>query len=283
MTEITTTPHPPAASGSPGLFTVPLGQSFLDRIAKAVLDGALPRPDGVPPGIPGLPTYTILLPTRRAARALQEAFLRAGRGKALLLPQIRPIAEGDEDQDLISGLANPNRHAMSLDIPPKIGELDRRLVLTKLVQRWSEAMRAGTGGEDGGLEPYAGAGARTPAQAVHLASELCQLIDMIETEGMPLDRLAGLVPDVHSEHWQQTLRFLDIIISWWPEHLESSGQLSPADRRNRLIMGEAERLRRAPPDGPVIVAGVTGSIPATTELMKAVAALPNGAIVLPGL
>ncbi len=33
----------------------------------------------------------------------------------------------------------------------------------------------------------------------------------------------------------------------------------------------------------MIVAGVTGSIPATVELMRAVARLPHGAIVLPGL
>ena len=42
-------------------------------------------------------------------------------------------------------------------------------------------------------------------------------------------------------------------------------------------------MRVAPPDGPVIVAGVTGSIPATAELMQIVAELPLGAIVLPGL
>jgi ATP-dependent helicase/nuclease subunit B len=38
-----------------------------------------------------------------------------------------------------------------------------------------------------------------------------------------------------------------------------------------------------PPQAPVIVAGVTGSIPATVELMRAVARLPQGAIVLPAL
>ncbi len=58
--------------------------------------------------------------------------------------------------------------------------------------------------------------------------------------------------------------------------------MSPAARRNRAILAEAERLTRTPPQGPVIVAGVTGSIPATVELMRAVAGLPQGAIVLPG-
>ena len=38
-----------------------------------------------------------------------------------------------------------------------------------------------------------------------------------------------------------------------------------------------------PPPGPVIAAGSTGSIPATARLLAAIACLPNGAVVLPGL
>ena len=55
------------------------------------------------------------------------------------------------------------------------------------------------------------------------------------------------------------------------------------DRRNRLIAAETRRLADRPPQGPVIVAGVTGSIPATAELMRAVTRLPQGAVVLPAL
>ncbi len=70
---------------------------------------------------------------------------------------------------------------------------------------------------------------------------------------------------------------------FWPAHLSDQNLLSPAQRRNRLIRAEAERLTRTAPTDPVIVAGVTGSVPATVDLMRAVAALPAGAIVIPGL
>ena len=48
---------------------------------------------------------TLLLPTRRATRALQEAFLKAAGGTALLLPRIRPIIGAAEEDLSIGALA----------------------------------------------------------------------------------------------------------------------------------------------------------------------------------
>lgn len=222
-----------------------------------------------------LPRVTLYLPTRRATRALQDAFLRASGGRALLLPKIVPIAEGEEDLSLIAAAASDaDVHAGA--IPPAIGELERRLVLTSLIRRWTEAMH-------GGRAEATAATAATTAQAAVLAKELAGLMDMVETEDVSLDALAGLVPETFSEHWQKTLQFLEIVTQYWPAHLAESGTLSAAGRRNAVIRAEAQRLSASLPLHPVIVAGVTGSIPATVELMRAVAALPNGAIVLPAL
>jgi ATP-dependent helicase/nuclease subunit B len=49
------------------------------------------------------------------------------------------------------------------------------------------------------------------------------------------------------------------------------------------MRAEARRLAAQGSAGPVIVAGVTGSIPASADLMRVVARLAAGAIVLPGL
>ena len=51
---------------------------------------------------------------------------------------------------------------------------------------------------------------------------------MIETENVSLEGLAAEVPDSLSEHWQQTLEFLEIVLNWWPAQLAESGRLSPA-------------------------------------------------------
>ncbi len=188
---------------------------------------------------------------------------------------------------LLSGLAaaGPTDPDM-FDLPQAVSEIERRLVLTMLVLQWSRAQRRDADGA-AFLGPHAtAAGANTPAQAAHLAAELGRLMDMVETEQpgeAVLARLGELVPEEFSEHWQATIEFLKIITEHWPGYLADKGLLSPAERRNRAILAEARRLAAAPPDGPIIVAGVTGSIPATVELMRAVARLPHGAIVLPGL
>ncbi len=270
-------------AGTVRVFTVPTGRPFLASVATAILNGDLPSTGGTPPDPLALPDITLLLPTRRASRVMQEAFLTAAGGRAMTLPQIRPISAGDEDLALLSGLASPGTLGSdALDLPPAVSEIERRLVLTMLVQKWSEAMRRG-GGDAGHLSDLAvAAGANTPAQAAQLASELAKLMDLVENEDVALDGLASLVPAEYSEHWQQTLDFLKIITAFWPAYIEEKKLLSPSARRNRAILAEAERLATGA-SGPVIVAGVTGSFPATVELMRAVAALPQGAIVLPGL
>jgi ATP-dependent helicase/nuclease subunit B len=264
------------------VFTVPPGRPFLQAIADAILKGDLPATGGAPPDPLSLPDITLLLPTRRATRAMQEAFLAAGGGRAMTLPRIRPISEGEDDVTLLTGLAAGEAMG-SLELAPAVSEIERRLVLTQLVMKWSEAMRADAD-PAAFLGPHAtAAGADTPAQAAHLAADLCRLMDMVETENVDFSGLAELVPEEFSEHWQQTLQFLEIVTRYWPAHLEEKGVLSPAGRRNAAILAEAKRLAEHPPQGPVIIAGVSGSIPATVELMRAVVDLPQGALVLPAL
>ena len=98
---------------------------------------------------------------------------------------------------------------------------------------------------------------------------------------MDWQRLDGLVPDQFDKYWQFTLDFLKIARSYWPERLKENGEIDAAARRDLLI--EAEMRRLAGSNEPVIAAGSTGSMPATAKLLAAIAQLPHGAVVLPGL
>ncbi len=272
-----------AQQATPRVYTVPQGTPFLTALVRALLAGDLPVPGGPRPGPLELADITLMLPTRRATRALQDAFLKAANGSAMLLPKIRPIGEGADELGFLAGLADADaRDGGAAGIAPAISEIERQLVLTKLVLQWSHAMRRGSGGE-GELLPYTAAGASTPAQAARLAQELARLMDVVEIEEVSLSALATLVPDTFSEHWAQTLSFLEVVTEFWPLHLNERGFFSPMQRRNALMLAEAERLVATRPAAPVIVAGVTGTVPAATRLMSVVAGLPNGALVLPAL
>lgn len=243
-------------TGALRLYTIPPEHAFVDALAAGLLEryGRDPLT---------LADATVLLPTRRAVRALSEALLRASGGRPLLLPAMRAI--GDVDEDMLAFEAG-NGEA-ELELPPAIPELRRRLLLAALVRKWKEQRGA----------------AIDAAQAAQLAAELARLLDHLQTEGLPLEALQGLAPERFAEHWGETLAFLEVLRDPWRRILEAEGAMDPAERRIRLIRALAARWRARPPSGPVIAAGSTGSIPATAELLGVIARLPQGCVVLPGL
>ena len=244
------------------IFSIPPAVCFVDALAA----GLLRRWGGDPVA---LSRVSVLLPTRRACRTLRDGFLRATDGRPLLLPRLMPLGDLDAEELELAGEDAP---AGALDLPPAMPALARRLLLSQLIAKWSE--RHG----------LMGTGHLLPAdQAANLAGELARLLDQIETEGLSFDGLAGLVPEDYAAHWQTTLRFLRILSEEWPAVQTAAGCIGPAERRRRLLVAQAAAWRARPPAGPVVVAGSTGSIPATAALIAEVARLPQGLIVLPGL
>lgn len=225
-----------------------------------------------------LSRVTILLPTRRSARALRTAFLRAAGGQALLLPRMRALAGlSTEDAD---ELALPTL----LDLPPAVDPLCRQAVLARMIQR---------------LETRHG-GPRTVEQAWALAGALATLLDEMALEERDLsllddtdtlkqvwlDRLESLVPESHAAHWQITLIFLRGVLDQWQAWLGQEGMLDIGVRRVLALRAQAAAWAADPPTDPVIAAGigVGGTIPAATALLRAIATeLPRGAVVMHGV
>jgi ATP-dependent helicase/nuclease subunit B len=257
----------------PRVFTIPPSAPFLPTLIKALTGGKL---GFLLAGDPlALAAATLYLPTRRACRLARDAFLDVLNAEAAILPRIVALGDIDEDEIAFAEAATGDIAADALALPPALGGLERRLLLTKLVSKWASAP-----------EVHGASGiplvAQTPAAACALADDLARLIDDMTTRGVSWDRLDDLVPDMFDRYWELTLRFLQIAREEWPKALKKLGLMEPAARRDALIKAETARLARKT-DGPVIVAGSTGSIPATAELIAAVARLPHGAVVLPGL
>ena len=211
------------------------------------------------------------LPTRRAARAFAALIARAVGGRRSLLPRIVPLGRW----------------------PTRPRRFDRRLRCSPPPDRPAGAPAdpdaARPGMVAGGRPRHAAAAAgepllvpSSPADAVGLAGDLGVLMDALRhggcrgTTSRPRSRRTFQVLRDHAATSCDRRRGLARILA-------ERGARDPARRQQHAIRAEAERLPRERPATPIVAAGSTGSMPATAALLAAIARLPNGAVVLPGL
>jgi ATP-dependent helicase/nuclease subunit B len=252
------------------VFSVPASKPFLRTVIAALVDGRLVDGFEARAHPERLAGATLYLPTRRAGRLAREIFLQELNAQALLLPRIVALGDIDEDELTFAEDVEPWGGTASLDIPPKLDELDRRLTLARLVAMWAKSPVSA---------PLVVGG---PASTLALAADLARLMDDMVTRGVGWNALDGLVPDQLDKYWQYSLEFLQIARHAWPAHLQEIERIEPAARRDLLIETEARRLA-AQNAGPVVAAGSTGSMPATAKFLNVIASLRQGAVVLPGL
>lgn len=255
------------------VYNVPASVPFLRTVIAALLDGGLIDGFSARRQPERLAEATIYLPTRRATRLARNVFLDMLGQDAAILPRLVPLGDIDEDE-LIFAQPTADNAAAAIDLPPAIEGLERRLTLAGLIAAWAARLRP----EDRSVSPLVVGG---PAPALALADDLARLMDDMLTRKVAWEALDRLVPEQYDRYWQLTLKFLAIPRDYWPDRLREIGRMEAAERRDVLIAAETRRLAQT--GGPVIAAGSTGSMPATAALLHAIAALPHGAVVLPGL
>ncbi len=242
---------------APRLRATPASAPFLEVLAGALVDALSHEDDPF-----ALSDALVLLPNRRAARGLIEAFAKR-LGGAALLPQIRPLGDpyADDDPDVWG--------AETLEIAPQIAKMRRRMELAALIRARDKAQN----------------GVEDPARALALADELAKLLDSAATvEHVAWEKLTTLVEDIDlARHWEASARFLDIVATYWPQHLKEEGLSDFAAHGADLRLALAARWRAHPPTRPIVIAGSTGSIATTRDLMGVVASLPRGVVVFPGV
>ncbi|MDR9808575.1 double-strand break repair protein AddB [Rhizobium hidalgonense] len=260
----------------PRILTIPAGLSFLKTLATTLCDGRLTplfRHETDDPL--SLSRVTIYLPTRRAVRVLRSEFVDLLGGRSAILPVIRPLGETDDD----SGYFDEALPA-TIDLAQPLSNTARLLELARLILAWRNKLPEIVRHIHSDSPLVAPA---SPADAIWLARNLAELIDSIETEDIDWSELSKLDTGDYAAWWQLTAEFLQIASAFWPERLSELGKSSPARHRNAILRAEASRLSATKTTGPIIIAGSTGSVPATADLIAAVAHMPEGVIVLPGL
>lgn len=250
------------AGERPAVYSIAAHRGFAD----ALVAGLVPR--YAEPGF-GLARLTLLLPSTRAARTMQEAFVRhygAAGQQGLLLP--RMVVVGDLDLDETLGPLIDSMGA-GLDVPPAVDPVYRWLRLAELV-REARGDKAPKG-----------------SALLNLAFATGQVMDRLLAEEVRPEALwesevLDLVPEM-ATHWVGALKTFIAVQQAWLGELEARGQVDAATRRNLLFRAAAARLRDNPPPGPIVAAGVTSAAPALAHLLRTIADLPNGAVILPDL
>jgi ATP-dependent helicase/nuclease subunit B len=272
-----------ASSHRRRVLSIPSGAPFLPTFVEALLAGRVVE------GFPNkddpmaLASARIFVPTRRAARALASELARQVSASSVILPQIVPLGamEDSETQALFDA------ETPEFERPDVVSEVERRLVLAELILKWSQNIRSAVVSYEDDRpiiddsEPMLVAA--SPAQAFHLAGELAALIDEMVIENIDPSALKTLVTENFDKYWAITLTFLQIAFKAWPNYLVEKGLADRARRQAELVEQEIERLDSGRVTGPQIVIGSTGTNTATADLIKAIASLPQGAVVLPGL
>lgn len=237
---------------TPNVFTIPPHRAFADALAAGLIAQHGRGPTGLAEGV-------LLVPNNRAARAIQEAFVRRS-GGGLLLPRLVPVGDPELDER-IGGMLEP---LDAQPVPPAIEPARRLMLLGRLVQQ----------------HRMCGA-----AEALRLAEDLARTLDQLlieEVEPAALGRFAADRPDL-SVHWQKSLDQLQLILADWPGELARRGRIDLAARRNLLLDAVAGRWRMRPPTGFVCAAGITTTSPAVARLLRVIALMEQGSVVLPGL
>ena len=249
-----------ATALGPTVFTIPAERSFVTAIAEGLLPTPLEDPLA-------LTRVTVILPHQRACPILRQAFLRLTNGNPLRLPYIHSLNDLDEEEVVLDDFFSSPLEEL-VDIPPPISPLRRRLLLTALIRSTNNPQY----------------GRLSTEQAAQLAMELGRLLDQVQTAKLDVHGLNDLVPENYADHWQEILRFLDVVTEKWPEKLASEQASDPAEHRNQVFAARTAAWNKKDGlSGLVIAAGSTGTIPATADLLATIAAKKNGCIVLPGL
>ena len=181
----------------------------------------------------------------------------------MLMPRMAVVGDLDLDETL-GTLLDP---LGATDIPPAIDPMRRWLRLAAI------------------LRDEMGDDAPGSAGLFRLAREVATTMDRLLVEDIGPERLLhddvlDLLGDL-SGHWQNSLRLFARIQTQWLAELGGEGALDSAARRNRLFDHAARRWSAAPPSTPIVAAGVTSASPTLARLLKVVAQLPRGAVILP--
>jgi ATP-dependent helicase/nuclease subunit B len=241
----------------PNLLTVPAGESIAHLSAVHILARHTPET---------LAQAVVFVPNRRSVAVMRDAFAHELDGKATLLPRFIPLADiGDALLGLIGSAAFEILEAIPVAMPLA----QQRYILTQQVAIFERKHR-----------PHV-----SLDYAMTMADALMELQENIARAGVSITRaqLLDLMPKNYAEHWRDAIEFLAILTDVWPSIEQEMGVITATAHELRVMEALATYWAKQPPAYAVYAVGSTASQSVTAQLLKTIAHMPQGAVILPGI
>lgn len=241
----------------PNLFTVAAHEPIARCAAKHLLN-QLPRE--------ALREALVLVPNRRSCAVMRKAFQAELNGASAFLPRIIALAETEA---LVIQALGVDAFTLLAKIPRAFAPSQHHYLLAQQVAVY-ERKRVGRS---------------TMQYVLTMAKALMQLQESAARSGVTLtqEKLRQLYHADFADHWREALLFLGILAENWPAIETAYGQTIRAARDVQLLDALSAYWQSSPCDTPVVAIGSTASQPATARLLKTIADMPNGQVILPGL
>ncbi len=189
----------------------------------------------------------VLLPSRRAKRQFIEELHHLSPQGAFILPQISTL------RDWLFQKNNP-----SSTLPSPVSHFERELHFINLLKSY----------------------VREESQAIHFAESLTDLYDEFILAEISLERINKIVPEEFAIHWQENLKYLEVLKNEWPILLKKLGRSDPCVYFKHVLQAQIDAWNLAPPQTVVIAAALDTHIPIVMRLNNVIEQLPKGKVYL---
>ncbi|AIL13290.1 hypothetical protein IM40_06950 [Candidatus Paracaedimonas acanthamoebae] len=187
----------------------------------------------------------VFLPSRRAKRQFIEELQSFFPEMTFIFPHVSTLRDWVNQTDSLPCM-----------LPPPVSFFERELHYIHL------------------LKPYV----REESQAGQFAESLAALHDEFIFAEVPFEKTKNLIPETFAAHWQQNLKYLEVIKDQWPHFLRRIGRSDPCVHFVQLLNEQIEAWKDNPPQAPVIAAGFEADIPVVGRFLEAIEQLPKGKV-----
>lgn len=244
------------------IFNIPSYSHFLKSLYGFIIEKSQNEID--------VSNFTVLLPSRRSCNELKRIFLEQSKNEAIILPNIRAIGDIDYD-DLILKIPNKDDLNNYIDFTANTSRIKYKILLIKELLSWSKTSNKSIFKNI------------TMEQITNLALELEKFLNEVIKNNLSLDDLSKIVDDEYSEHWQEILNFLQTFGKRWNLFIKNNNIVSMIDFRTKILSFNAEYFKNNKPTNPILIAGVSGNIISTCNLIKSLIQYDNCYFIFKGL